>query len=178
MDLDCMLPAFELGASLGAPYVLVLANDPDFQRMADNLGTLAEAAGRFGLTVALEAPHTRIQLKTLPRALEIVAAAGADNVVLVLDTNQFGLAGHDLALLRRQDPRLFPYAQLTDATAEGVACVPGEGTAPIGEILAALPPGLPLSVEWSPPAGSTHTLAEWAELTCRASRVFLNQNGA
>ena len=174
LNLDRMLPAFEVGADLGARYVLVLANDPDFQRMADNLGKVAAGAACFGLTVALEAPHTRIEVKTLPRALELVAASGAENVVLVIDTNQFALAGHDLALLRQQDPRLFPYGQLTDARPDqGGACGPGEGSAPIGEILAALPPGLPLSVEWSPPAGALHDVNTWAEIAYRTSVACL-----
>ena len=128
-------------------------NDPDLPRISDNLGALAAAAKRFGLTVALEAPHTRLEVKTLSLALDLIAASGADNAVIVLDTNQFAKAGHTADLLTHCDPRLFPYCQLTDSRpSEAVSCGPGQGTVPNAEILAALPPGLGLSGEWLHPA--------------------------
>src|SRR5438045_1993607 len=43
MDLDSMLPAFELGGRLGARYALVVGDDPDWPRMVASFQRMAAA---------------------------------------------------------------------------------------------------------------------------------------
>ena len=88
------------------------------------------------------------------------------------------------------DARLFPYAQLSDGVLGpgepdlaqlgrmplGQRSLPGNGSLPLREILAALPRDIPLSVEVLQPKIGAHSqlnAREWAKLTLDASRTFL-----
>ena len=67
----------------------------------------------------------------------------------------------------RKTRRLFPYTQIDDGKAEPPPpkgrCAPGEGIVPLADILDALTPNLPLSLEWSLPPGTNYTPDEWAK---------------
>ena len=81
-------------------------------------------------------------------------------------------------MLRGQDPRLFPYSQLTDGTLDasvGGRSALGEGTVPLYDILDELPSNLPLSLEWPAPPNSSYTAYEWARITLEGARAFLAQ---
>jgi sugar phosphate isomerase/epimerase len=64
-------PLFEAGAALAARAVLVAADDPDAQRLADNYARLCEAMAPYGLTADLEfmpwtaVPDARAALRTV-----------------------------------------------------------------------------------------------------------------
>jgi sugar phosphate isomerase/epimerase len=178
MDLDDMLPPLEFGAELGARYALVIGDDPDWARMCDNFSRFCDAAGRLGLTAALEAPVTSRAVSTLPLALKLIADAGRENAVICLDPLQFYRAGHSVDLLTGQDPRLFPYTQFTDGLDSGPRCAPGEGVVPLRAMLDVLPAGLPLSLEWAAPAGSSYTAVQWATHALRHTRRYLEQYDA
>jgi sugar phosphate isomerase/epimerase len=52
--------------------------------------------------------------------------------------------------------------------------LPGEGMLPLHEILDALPPGLPLSIELPMPKGERRSAHEWARTTAVSTRRFLD----
>ena len=52
--------------------------------------------------------------------------------------------------------------------------LPGEGMLPLHEILDALPPGLPLSVELPMPESERQSAREWARATADSTRRFLD----
>jgi sugar phosphate isomerase/epimerase len=174
-DLERMLPSLEFGAELGFPYALAIANDPDWNRQRDNFAALCDAAGALGITVALEAPVGQNAVNTFPLALQLLAESQRQNAVICLDPFHFWRAGHDAALLKAQNPRLFPYTQIddgvdTDGPPPRGRREPGQGMVPLYDILNALPDGLPLSVEWGRPRDAGYTAAEWAKIALDATR--------
>jgi len=177
-DLERMLPSLEFGAELGFPYALGIADDPEWDRQRDNFAALCDAAARLGMTIALEAPVGQNAVNTLPLALQLIADSGRQNAVICLDPFHFWRVGHDASLLQSQDARLFPYTQLddgvdTDGPPPRGRRAPGEGMVPLPQILDALPPDLPLSVEWGRPRDGSVTAAEWAKIALDATRRFV-----
>jgi sugar phosphate isomerase/epimerase len=100
-------------------------------------------------------------VRTLDEARQVVSDIGAGTARYVIDVLHLMRSGDGLAglLAVADDPRL-AYLQLSDvagpapaspellrAEARTARFVPGEGKAPLREILAALPPGMPISVE-------------------------------
>jgi sugar phosphate isomerase/epimerase len=185
-DLERMLPSLEFTAELGFPYALAICDDPDWTRQVDNFGRLCDAVGNLGMTVSMEAPVTQNQVNTLPKALKVIQDAGRQNAVICLDPMHFWRVGHSADLLKEQDPRLFPYTQIRDGSptsgpgAQASAGPPtkqpamGKGSVPLGEILDALPAGLPLSIEWSD-RDSGYTAAQWAKIALDGTRAFLDE---
>jgi hypothetical protein len=87
-------------------------------------------------------------------------------------------AGHGVDLLKGQDPRLFPYTQITDGLATGGRSALGEGVVPLREMLAVLPADLPLSLEWPAPASTSYAAAEWATIVLEHPRRYLHDYDA
>jgi sugar phosphate isomerase/epimerase len=87
---------------------------------------------------------------------------------------QYFRAGHSVDLLQGQNPRLFPYTQITDGLATGGRCALGEGAVPLREMLDVLPADLPLSLEWSAPNGTAYAAAEWAKIALEHTRRYLH----
>jgi len=174
MALDSMLPSLAFGAEIGAKYALVIGDDPDWARMCDNFGRFCDAADRLGLTASLEAPVNSRTVNTLPLALQLIADTGRANAVICLDPLQYFRAGHSVDLLRGQEPRLFPYTQITDGGATGGRGTLGEGAVPLREMLDVLPTDLPLSLEWPAPPGTSYTAAEWATVALEHTRRYLH----
>ena len=184
-DLDRMLPSLEFSAQLGFPYALAICDDPDQSRQADNFGRLCDAVAGLGMTVSMEAPVTQNVVNTLPKAIEVIEDAGRPNAVICLDTMHFWRVGHTADLLRSLDRKLFPYTQIRDGSptsgpgAQSGAGAPtrqpamGKGSVPLGDILDALPPDLPLSIEWGPGRDSGYSAAEWAKIALDGTREFM-----
>jgi sugar phosphate isomerase/epimerase len=183
-DLDHMRPSLEFTAELGFPYALAICDDPDWARQVDNFGRLCDAVAELGMTVSMEAPVTQNHVNTLPKALKVIEEAGRHNAVICLDPMHFWRVGHSPDLLKQQDPGLFPYTQIRDGSptsgpgAQASAGPPtkqpamGKGSVPLGDILDALPPDLPLSIEWSD-RESGYTAAQWAKIALDGTRAFL-----
>jgi sugar phosphate isomerase/epimerase len=112
MNLDGMLPAFEYGAELGARFVLVIGDDPVWDRMVHNFGRLCDAAAGYGLTAAIECPVRR--LWPLPVALQLIAEANRPNAGACIDPVNFLRAGDTASELSDAKPALFPYVQIND----------------------------------------------------------------
>jgi sugar phosphate isomerase/epimerase len=179
MDFDSMKAPLEFGAEIGAGYALVIGDDPDWGRMVANFARFCELAGGFGLTASIEAPVTQRVVNTLTQALQLVRDSGRENAVICLDPFHFFRTGHSAADIAAEDPRLFPYTQIDDGTdavpAPGGRCAPGEGMVPLYDILDALTPNLPLSLEWSAPRGSGYSSAEWAKIALDTTRAFVEK---
>jgi sugar phosphate isomerase/epimerase len=171
-DLDSMQQAMEFGAELGARYAQLIGDDPEWERMRDTYARFCDIAAQLGLVAAIEAPVNSRKVNSVPLALKLIAEADRSNGAIVLDPLQFFRSGDSLDVLQG-DARLFPYTQFNDGPLSGPRCGPGEGSVPLREILAALPDGVPLSVEWSAPSGSEYSAAEWAKIALETTRRFL-----
>jgi len=188
--IEVFAPALELGAELGGRYVLVMGDDPDADRLRDNFVGFCALAGRFGLSAAIEFAPTR-PLATLAQSVALIEQTGVPNAVLCLDPLNLLRGGGDAAALRTVDPRLLPYAQITDGVLGPGEPDParlgqlgpaerrmlGDGVVPLGAILDALAPGLPLSVELPAPPGVTMPARDWAQHALAATRRYLGTLG-
>jgi sugar phosphate isomerase/epimerase len=177
MDFAAMERAMEYGASLGAPHALVIGDDPDWNRMVDNFGRLCDVAKQFQLTCAFDAPVNIRVLNKVELILKLIKDSGRENAAICLDPAQFYRAGEGPDLLKSADPRLMPYAMLSDATTMtpmGRYCMPGDGFVPLDEILDALPPDIPLSVHYHH-SDDRYTALAWATHVLDGTRRFLRR---
>lgn len=176
-------PGLQLGAEMGAKYAMVIGDDPDWPRLRDNFGRFCDQAGRVGLSAVIEFVAYR-PLATLELAQRIVAETGRENAVICVDPLHFARSGGKPADVKRVAPRLLPYMQLSDGVlfpgeppaqrkAPGERRMPGEGTLPLKELLAAMPPGIPLSVEVATAETAKMPPVDWARLVMDRTRRFL-----
>ena len=177
-DLASMEPALKYGAEIGADYALVIGDDPDWDRMVDNFGRFCQLAAQYGLEASIEAPVTQRHVNRLEKAVNLIKESGAENAVICLDPYHFNHVGDTADMIRAEDPRLFPYTQIDDGKLDPPPpkgrCAPGEGIVPLADILDALTPDLPLSLEWSLQPGANFTPAEWAQHAIDKTRKFLD----
>jgi hypothetical protein len=83
-DVAAFLPCMEAAAGIGARHVLTQADDPEFNRAAENYARLCELAAPFGLTCDVEFipwAHTR----NLADAAKLIGMARHDNRGIVID---------------------------------------------------------------------------------------------
>jgi sugar phosphate isomerase/epimerase len=158
-DVAAFLPCMEAAAGIGARHVLTQADDPEFNRAAENYARLCELAAPFGLTCDVEFipwAHTR----NLADAAKLIGMARHDNRGIVIDTLHFARAGCEIMELRSYPPSWFHYVQLCDAPAQAPATVdgliyaareerlfPGDGELDIVGVLQELPRSVVLGVE-------------------------------
>jgi sugar phosphate isomerase/epimerase len=151
----------EVSARLGAQYVLVMSAEPEEARTLERFGELCDRAAGYDLHVVLEfAIYTGV--RTLGHAAELVARAKRPNASVLIDALHFSRSGGWPAHVKEVDPALLRYAQICDAgpdmpkpddraalitEARTGRLLPGEGVLPLRELIAALPPGVPLAIE-------------------------------
>lgn len=165
---DAWLRMMEAGAALGASSLTVAGCDPDPTRLADTLARMTEDGRSYGIVPTLE-PISYQPINSLPAAADLARQTGARIVVDTLHFHRFDGTLDELAAAAD----LVPLVQLCDglrqapADREGLVLesrsergVPGEGEFSLAEVIAALPPGLPVSVE----APSDSTVARIGEL--------------
>ena len=177
----------EVSARLGARYVLVMSAEPAESRTLERFGELCEQAAAYGLQVGLEfAVYTGV--RTLAHAAEMIARSKRTNASVIIDALHFSRSGGLPAHVAQADPALFRYAQICDAgpdmprpddtpslirEARTGRLLPGEGVLPLRELVAALPPGLPLAIE-APDRTTAHLPAlERAKRAHRALTALL-----
>ena len=163
--------ALESGARLGARYVTVNSYDPDIERASATFSALTAAARPYGLRPLIE-PIVYTQASNLDEAVYIAERSGGGGILL--DTLHFQRYGGRLEQLRSVDPQLLSYVQLCDAPlmppsglprphrlprgqstdgtdlqleSRAMRLLPGDGELPLADFLAALPEGIPVSVE-------------------------------
>lgn len=161
----------EAGALLGARYATVNSDDPDIERASETFAALIADAVPYGLRPLIE-PIIYTRVSTLDEAIHIAEHSGGGGILL--DTLHFQRYGGRLEQLRSLDPDLLSYVQLCDAPlippsglprprklprgqstdgtdlqleSRAMRLLPGEGELPLAEFLAALPEGIPVSVE-------------------------------
>lgn len=183
--LETLRRPIEVGAGLGARYVLVVGNDDDPARLADNFGALCDLAGSFGMTVMLEF-ISYCTIRSLQGARDLVARSGRPNTGVLIDTLQFFRSGARLEDLQSMPPALFPYMQLCDAPLRGPETLearrheartdrrlPGTGELPLRELLHYLPRGITLSLEAPTVALRGRPYVEQGRIAAQALRDFL-----
>jgi sugar phosphate isomerase/epimerase len=153
--------AIDAGAAIGARNVLIVSSENDAGRAAEKLNRLGHHAARAGLRACLEfAAFTTVG--SISSATALLDAADCDNLGLLIDPLHLARTGGSPADLTTVDPQRFPYAQFCDAPAHGppsghvpeiirealdLRLMPGDGAQPLDDLLAALPPATPLSIE-------------------------------
>lgn len=157
-EVTAFAPALETAAWLGARLVNVLVYDREPQRRAERFAQFCELATPYGLQVAVEF-YPSSQIRTLAEALELAAQAGRRGQVGVnVDLLHLVRSGGRAAEVAAAPPGLILYGQFCDGAAD---CEParrefeasqqrrlaGEGVFDIAAFAAALPPGVPTSVE-------------------------------
>lgn len=181
-NVQSLRAALETGAQLGAKHVLAVGNDPDPARLADNFVALCDSANAVGLGVALE-PISYVTLKTLRQALDMLDRVRRPNARLLIDALHFFRSGARPGDLAGIDPSLFPYTHLCDAPAaapenlkaeaRGDRFYPGEGELALGELLRALPAGVPIGVEAPCARYAGLPILERARICGAATRALL-----
>jgi len=187
-DVASFAPAMELGASFGAKYATVMGADTDWSRQRDNFVRTCDLARQFDLTCSLEFAVIR-PLATLPQTVRLITEAQREAVICI-DPLHLARSGGSAADVKALDAKYFPYAQISDGLLEpgepnpalfgklglGQRKMPGEGTLPLRELLAALPKDVPLSVELPHSLSGKGTSArDWAKTTLESTRRYLGQ---
>jgi sugar phosphate isomerase/epimerase len=163
---------FEVGQQLGARYCVAIAMDTDESRVSERLAELCAVAAPYGLDVVLEF-MMRGGIRTLDGAHRIVKASGAANSGVLVDALHFYRSGATPTDLAVVDPQLLPYMQINDVRDfDRLAAIPleenpvwkkvlpGTGDLRLRELLRALPPGIPISVEVPGTPGASLAEAE------------------
>jgi len=142
---------------LGVERLNTVSMDPDLGRTLDQLGLFAEMAAQRGMVSTIELCPA-LTINNLERAVAAVRHVGRRDFSLLLDTMHLGRSGATGAEVAALDPELIGYVQLCDAPREPLEpnylqeatferMVPGEGEMPLRDYLAALPPGVTISLE-------------------------------
>jgi sugar phosphate isomerase/epimerase len=175
----------EAAARLGAQYVLVMSTEPLEARTLERFCKLCERAKRFGLQVCLEfAIYTGV--KTLADAARLVKTSGCSNASVLIDALHFSRSGGVPADIAGIDASLFKYAQICDAVAviptepadlireaRGGRLLPGEGTLPLRDLVAALPATIPLAIEAPVRATTGFSALQRAQRAYRSMQALL-----
>jgi sugar phosphate isomerase/epimerase len=167
---DDWRPALAAGAALGARTFSVVGVDRDRGRLTDTLARLTADAADHGIVPTLEP----ISYQPVSRVADAAAIARAAGCAVLLDALHIQRGGSSLDDVRALDADLVPCVQLCDGplavpvslplpavlplgmTADGSVLqvearvqrqVVGEGELPLAELLAAVPPATPISVE-------------------------------
>jgi len=183
-DGDCGFELIDAATEVGARNVLTVSRGLEPARFASRLAELCDHAAPAGITVVVE-PTILYSVTTLAEAQQVVALAARPNGAILADNLHLDRAGGEpIAALRRLDPALLPYAQLCDAPAKPAEVsrsglfddardgrrLLGEGDLPVRDYLAALPAGIPLSLE----IRSRQLRERYPEATERAAAVHDN----
>ncbi len=144
---------------LGATELLVHGADSNATRLIETFGRLCDLAAGYGLSANLE-PMPWVDVSNLAQAMRILDGAARANGGLLVDAIHFFRAGDSPQALAKVPRRFLRYMQLCDARPERPADMqeiirqarsdrlfPGEGGLDLHGLLAALPAGLPLSLE-------------------------------
>jgi len=146
----------DIAAELGARAICAVSLERDRERTAAEFARLAELAAARGIIATTEVGAGIA--RTLPRALELVAAVGHGNFRLLLDAMHLFRSGSDVADVAALDPGLIAHVQLCDVPMPAVIesymeealwerRAPGDGDLPLAEFLRAVPAGVPVGIE-------------------------------
>lgn len=190
-DSETFRAGMELGAEFGGRFALIMSTDPDWPRLCDGFAKTVEIAAEYGLICAIEPSVTR-PLASHRQSEQLILDSGCPTAVLCVDPLNLVRAGEGAKEITAMEPRLFPFAQLTDGFVDpggfdaamlgkmspNRRAMMGKGDLPVGDILDALPAGIPLSVEIPVSLGvvegqSEPTASEWAKRSLQDARDFM-----
>ena len=150
----------ETAAEIGCNLMLLNVYYQDQSAFVDALARLGECAARYDVRVALEfMPFSG--LRTIHAAEKAIDLAQCGNIGHVIDALHLMRSGGTPSDVRRVDPTRIFLGQLCDAKykpfqpsddelaaeARMYREYPGDGDAPLYELLSALPPGIEIEVE-------------------------------
>jgi sugar phosphate isomerase/epimerase len=186
-DVGSLRPALEVGADLGARYVLTVGFDEERGRLADNFGAFCALAHSCGLRTMLEfIPYATIG--TLAQAHDLLTEVAPADAGLLVDALHLSRSGGHPSDIARYDPALFSYIHLCDAPAilpsrdkmrpeaRGGRLYPGKGQLWLMEFLDAFPTGTPVAVEAPDASLSGLPVAERACRAAEATRDLLRRH--
>ncbi len=188
-DLDDHRRCIDIGAELGAKHVLCVSSDPDHGATAAKLAALCRHAEGPEMRVALEF-GIFTEVKSLDQAMAILDAVAHRLRALLIDPIHVDRSCTTAAQIAAVPRELLPYAQFCDAPAtrpdpaDFMAIITdaidlreqcGDGGLPLADYYAALPPGIPLSIELRSKAlrEAYPDPADRARVTAAATRAWL-----
>jgi len=160
-DIRSFISAIEVGAKLGATRICVNGEDPNLSRFTEKWTQLCTIAAGFEMEVDLEFMVWR-PIKTIQIAAQVVRAAGCSNGKILIDALHLFRSGGSVADVQAEDPKLIGALQLCDAPLQGPDAndtpailaearagrlPPLEGELPLIDLVKAVPPTTPISVE-------------------------------
>lgn len=186
IDWNTVKPALEYGGEIGCKYVLVIADDTDWNRLVENTCRLVEIAEPLGMKAAFEghasaavAPHTI--LNTMDKCVKLVEDCKPKYVGMCLDPRQYirEEGNFDSLAAVGGNRELFPYVQLNDqvdmpGAGRAAGILPGDGYVPLYDYLDKLPPDVDISVEAQMPP-DVYTGAEWCKVSVERIRRYLSR---
>lgn len=151
-----LLRDLDVAAELQARAICTVSLDTDMDRTHDQFARLAEHAAAHGMITTTEVGAG--VLRTLPRALEALAAVGNPAFRLLVDTMHLFRSGATLADFAALDPRSLGHVQLCDVPMPAVIesymeealyerRAPGDGDLPLAEFVRLLPDDVPVGLE-------------------------------
>lgn len=155
------LRILDVGIDVGAANALVVSQDPDASATAEKFAALCAHVSGKPLRVALEFGLFS-EVKTIHAANAILDAVDHPSAALLVDTLHLSRSGSTAADIAATPRHRLTYAQICDAPAsgpdpsDGKAILEealwdrlqvGDGALDVAGMIAALPPGVPLSVE-------------------------------
>src|SRR5690606_18207793 len=106
--------ALALGAKLGARAAIAHIHDSDSYRASKTLRRFADMAAHFGLEVGLEFMPLSPACPDLATAVNLIRAAGANNIKLGIDALHLVRSGGNPAEVAVVDASLIGYIQICD----------------------------------------------------------------
>jgi sugar phosphate isomerase/epimerase len=179
--------ALDFAAELGAAFAVAPVEDPDPSRRAGHFARFAEAARAVGLRALVEFnPYSACA--SLGAAIALLDLAAAPGAALCLDALHLFRSGGAPADLRKVAPDRFALLHFCDAApalpgadeealrreSRTARRLPGEGALPLGALLDALPPDVPISLEAPSPRLAGLAAEDRARLALEATRRWLD----
>lgn len=164
LDLEPIIPApdlddqgervIEAAAAIGARHVLFTSRLPDLSATIDRFAALCDVASGCGVTLVCEFLPI-FPLRSLAMARDVVNHHPIGRAGILIDNLHLSRSGGTIDDVQSIDVRRFPYLQIADAPlsvptefaalldeAINGRLLPGEGSLPILELLAAVPVAL------------------------------------
>lgn len=156
-DVAAFAKDLDLMAELGAARVNILGADPDSARCRDQIAAFAALAAARGMGATLEF-LPGLPIADLAGARAAVDHAAAPGLGILIDTMHLFRSGGTVADVAALPAETIGYVQLCDVPrvsryasyaeeARGERLPPGEGDLPLRDLIAALPPHVPLGLE-------------------------------
>jgi sugar phosphate isomerase/epimerase len=184
---DDLKRVMEAVVELGAGILVANSYDPDERAYVDKLARYCELGATAGVRIAVEFMRYSA-VRTIHDASRVVRAVGAANAGILVDALHLARSGGTPADVKRLDPRAIVFAQLCDGKcvhgeldddqlrheARTGRLYPGDGSLPLAEFLAALPPGTEIEYEVPRQDLGALTLAERAKVAFSVFQTYLD----